>query len=87
MRLMYIMQQTTEMLMAITVPTAEPITPRRQNFIRTRLKMMFKTEEKIRKYSGVLLSPSARINPESRLKATISTIASPRIMIKLYESS
>ena len=75
------------MLMAITVPTAEPITPRRQNFIRTRLKMMFKTEEKIRKYSGVLLSPSARIKPESRLKATINTIASPRIMMKLYESS
>ena len=61
------MQQITDIVMATKVPSAEPMIPMPMTYINNRFKNMFKMEEKIRKYSGVLLSPKARMKPDSRL--------------------
>ena len=45
--------------MAITVPIAEPITPKWQNLMRIKLNIMFNTDENIKKYKGVTKNAKA----------------------------
>ena len=51
----------------MTVARAAPATPVWQYRIRSRSRAIFSTEEMARKYTGVLLSPRARITAANRL--------------------
>ena len=54
------MQMTAEMACEPTVATATPATPMLSPMTLMRSRITFKMEHRMRKYSGVLLSPSAR---------------------------
>ena len=66
----------------MTVARAAPATPALQYRIRSRSRAMFSTEETARKYTGVLLSPRARITAASRLYRKV--VGMPRKMMRMY---
>ena len=79
LRLMYIKQATTDIEIAITVPVADPATPILRTQIKNKLSKILIVVVKIKKYNGDLLSPTARISPDKRLKNTIIIIPAERI--------
>ena len=65
--LMYTRQARPDTPWEITVARAAPATPILAQRMRAKSSPMFSTEDRARKYTGVLLSPSERMMPASRL--------------------
>ena len=64
-----------------TKKAAAPATPARKPRIRAKSRAMFSTEDRARKYTGVLLSPRERMTPASRLYRKVAGM--PRKMTNI----